>query len=103
VLISYTKHSHLFDLFFLSTLLVSEAYKTQHSNLFLCRAMYHMNVTSPFAFRYYYKFIVNGQWKHSTSSPAERDDSGNVNNIIMIGETASVRPSVQHQQKVCSL
>ncbi|KAK2413794.1 phosphoglucan phosphatase DSP4, amyloplastic [Trifolium repens] len=49
--------------------------------------------------KYYYKFIVNGQWKHSTSSPAERDDSGNVNNIIMIGETASVRPSVQHQQK----
>lgn len=65
--------------------------------------LYDMNVTSPFAFRYYYKFIVNGQWKHSTSSPAERDDSGNVNNIIMIGETASVRPSVQHQQKVCSL
>lgn len=49
--------------------------------------------------KYYYKFIVNGQWKHSTSSPAERDDSGNVNNIITIGETASVRPSVQHQQK----
>ncbi|KAI5430702.1 Phosphoglucan phosphatase lsf1, partial [Lathyrus oleraceus] len=49
--------------------------------------------------KYYYKFIVNGQWKHSTSSPAERDESGNVNNIIIIGETASVRPSVQHQQK----
>ncbi|RDX80203.1 Phosphoglucan phosphatase LSF1, chloroplastic, partial [Mucuna pruriens] len=49
--------------------------------------------------KYYYKFIVNGQWKHSTSSPAERDDRGNVNNIIVIGETASVRPSVQHQQK----
>lgn len=67
------------------------------------RFLHHMNVTSPFAFRYYYKFIVNGQWKHSTSSPAERDESGNVNNIIMIGETASVRPSVQHQQKVCPL
>ncbi|KAG4938496.1 hypothetical protein AAZX31_16G068500 [Glycine max] len=49
--------------------------------------------------KYYYKFIVNGQWKHSTASPAERDDKGNVNNIIVIGETASVRPSVQHQQK----
>ncbi|KAK7395672.1 hypothetical protein VNO78_16237 [Psophocarpus tetragonolobus] len=49
--------------------------------------------------KYYYKFIVNGQWKHSTASPAERDDRGNVNNIIVIGETASVRPSVQHQQK----
>ena len=59
-------------------------------------------MTSFFAIRYYYKFIVNGQWKHSTASPAERDDRGNVNNIIVIGETASVRPSVQHQQKVRS-
>lgn len=50
--------------------------------------------------RYYYKFIVNDQWRHSTSSPAERDDSGNVNNVIIIGDTASVRPSVQQQQKV---
>ncbi|KAE9605119.1 putative Dual specificity protein phosphatase [Lupinus albus] len=49
--------------------------------------------------KYYYKFVVNGQWKHSTASPAERDDSGNVNNIIVIGETASVRPFGQHQQK----
>ncbi|XP_027349971.1 phosphoglucan phosphatase LSF1, chloroplastic [Abrus precatorius] len=49
--------------------------------------------------KYYYKFIVNGQWKHSTASPAERDERGNVNNIIVIGETASVLPSVQHQQK----
>ncbi|XP_062010128.1 phosphoglucan phosphatase LSF1, chloroplastic isoform X2 [Rosa rugosa] len=49
--------------------------------------------------KYYYKFIVNGQWRHSTSSPAERDDSGNVNNVIVIGDTASVRPSVQQQQK----
>ncbi|KAK7339456.1 hypothetical protein VNO77_20126 [Canavalia gladiata] len=49
--------------------------------------------------KYYYKFIVNGQWKHSTASPAERDERGNVNNIIVIGETASVRPSVLHQQK----
>ncbi|BAT84674.1 Phosphoglucan phosphatase [Vigna angularis] len=49
--------------------------------------------------KYYYKFIVNGQWKHSTASPAERDDRGNVNNIIVIGETANVRPSIQHQLK----
>lgn len=49
--------------------------------------------------KYYYKFIVNGQWKHSNSSPAERDDRGNVNNVIVIGDTASVRPSVKHQQK----
>lgn len=49
--------------------------------------------------KYYYKFIVNGQWRHSTSSPAERDNSGNVNNVIIIGDTASVRPSVQQQQK----
>ncbi|KAM0958097.1 hypothetical protein EV1_023190 [Malus domestica] len=49
--------------------------------------------------KYYYKFIVNGNWRHSTSSPSERDKSGNVNNIIIIGDTASVRPSVQQPQK----
>ncbi|KAM1543263.1 hypothetical protein ACFX15_012447 [Malus domestica] len=40
--------------------------------------------------RYYYKFIVNGDWQLSTSSPSERDGSGNVNNIIIVGDTASV-------------
>lgn len=49
--------------------------------------------------KYYYKYITNGQWRHSTSSPAERDDRGNVNNVIVIGDTASVRPSVQPQKK----
>ncbi|KAF7801510.1 phosphoglucan phosphatase LSF1, chloroplastic [Senna tora] len=49
--------------------------------------------------KYYYKFIVNGQWRHSTSSPSERDERGNVNNVIVIGDTANVRPSIQHQQK----
>ncbi|XP_021842740.1 phosphoglucan phosphatase LSF1, chloroplastic isoform X2 [Spinacia oleracea] len=49
--------------------------------------------------KYYYKYIVNGQWRHSTTSPTERDDSGNVNNIIIIGDTASVRPSVQQHKK----
>ncbi|XP_068336942.1 phosphoglucan phosphatase LSF1, chloroplastic-like [Pyrus communis] len=49
--------------------------------------------------KYYYKFIVNGNWRHSTLSPSERDGSGNVNNIIIIGDTASARPSVQHPQK----
>ncbi|XP_030544692.2 phosphoglucan phosphatase LSF1, chloroplastic isoform X2 [Rhodamnia argentea] len=49
--------------------------------------------------KYYYKYIVNGQWRHSTNSPAERDDSGNVNNVIMVGDTASIRPSVQQQKK----
>lgn len=52
------------------------------------------------ACRYYYKYITNGQWRHSTSSPAERDERGNVNNVIVIGDTASVRPSVQPQKKV---
>lgn len=53
--------------------------------------------------RYYYKFIINGQWRHSTSSPAERDERGNLNNVIVIGDIASVRPSVQQQKKVCTL
>ncbi|KAL1352844.1 phosphoglucan phosphatase LSF1, chloroplastic isoform X1 [Arachis hypogaea] len=47
--------------------------------------------------KYYYKFIVNGEWMHSTASPEESDDRGNINNIIVIGETASIQPSVQHQ------
>ncbi|KAK3183565.1 hypothetical protein Dsin_030851 [Dipteronia sinensis] len=50
--------------------------------------------------KYYYKFIINGQWRHSTASPMERDDRGNVNNIITVGDTASVRPSIQQHQKV---
>ncbi|XP_041004986.1 phosphoglucan phosphatase LSF1, chloroplastic isoform X2 [Juglans microcarpa x Juglans regia] len=49
--------------------------------------------------KYYYKFITNGQWRHSTSSPSERDERGNVNNVIVIGDTASVRPSIQPQKK----
>ncbi|XP_052196889.1 phosphoglucan phosphatase LSF1, chloroplastic isoform X2 [Diospyros lotus] len=49
--------------------------------------------------KYYYKFIVNGQWRHSTASPTERDQRGNLNNIIAIGDVASVRPSVQQIQK----
>ncbi|XP_021773968.1 phosphoglucan phosphatase LSF1, chloroplastic-like isoform X2 [Chenopodium quinoa] len=49
--------------------------------------------------KYYYKYIVNGQWRHSMTSPTERDESGNVNNIIMIGDTASARPSVQQHIK----
>ncbi|GFS45108.1 like SEX4 1 [Actinidia rufa] len=49
--------------------------------------------------RYYYKFIISGQWRHSTSSPTERDESGNVNNLIVIGDIASVRPSIQQQKK----
>ncbi|XP_062151376.1 phosphoglucan phosphatase LSF1, chloroplastic isoform X2 [Alnus glutinosa] len=48
--------------------------------------------------KYYYKYIINGQWKHSTASPAERDERGNLNNVIVIGDTASIRPTV-HQQK----
>ncbi|KAG2714534.1 hypothetical protein I3760_03G031900 [Carya illinoinensis] len=49
--------------------------------------------------KYYYKFITNGQWRHSTSSPSERDERGNLNNVIVIGDTASVRPSIQPQKK----
>ncbi|PON52515.1 Phosphoglucan phosphatase LSF [Parasponia andersonii] len=53
--------------------------------------------------KYYYKYIVNGQWRHSTGSPAERDEGGNVNNVIVIGDTASVRPSVQQQKKEANI
>ncbi|GAB4849198.1 Phosphoglucan phosphatase lsf1, chloroplastic [Ancistrocladus abbreviatus] len=49
--------------------------------------------------KYYYKYIVNGQWRHSTASPTERDERGNVNNVIVAGDTASLRPLIQQQKK----
>ncbi|XP_027151102.1 phosphoglucan phosphatase LSF1, chloroplastic [Coffea eugenioides] len=49
--------------------------------------------------KYYYKYVVSEQWRHSTSSPTERDERGNVNNVIVIGDIASVRPSAQQQKK----
>ncbi|XP_057769353.1 phosphoglucan phosphatase LSF1, chloroplastic-like [Salvia miltiorrhiza] len=49
--------------------------------------------------KYYYKFITNGDWRHSTSSPTERDQSGNLNNVIVVGDTASVKPTIQSQEK----
>ncbi|THG18383.1 hypothetical protein TEA_015458 [Camellia sinensis var. sinensis] len=49
--------------------------------------------------KYYYKYITSGQWRHSTASPTERDERGNVNNIIVVGDIASVRPSIQQQKK----
>lgn len=49
--------------------------------------------------KYYYKFITNGQWRHSNASPTERDERGNVNNIVVVGDTASVRPTIQQQKK----
>lgn len=48
---------------------------------------------------YYYKFIIGGQWRHSTASPTERDERGNLNNIIVVGDTASVRPTVRQEKK----
>ncbi|TYJ28270.1 hypothetical protein E1A91_A07G247900v1 [Gossypium mustelinum] len=53
--------------------------------------------------KYYYKYIINGNWRHSTSSPTERDERGNINNVIMIGDTASVRPTIQPQRKDANL
>eukprot|EP00252_Welwitschia_mirabilis_P019533 TRINITY_DN4539_c0_g1_i2.p1 TRINITY_DN4539_c0_g1~~TRINITY_DN4539_c0_g1_i2.p1 ORF type:complete len:614 (+),score=116.43 TRINITY_DN4539_c0_g1_i2:112-1953(+) len=41
--------------------------------------------------KYNYKFIVGGQWRHSTVLPAERDQWGNTNNVIQVGDTASVK------------
>lgn len=51
-------------------------------------------------FRYYYKYIINGQWRHSTASPTERDERGNLNNVAVVGDVASVRPSIKQQKKV---
>ncbi|XP_062193045.1 phosphoglucan phosphatase LSF1, chloroplastic-like [Phragmites australis] len=43
--------------------------------------------------KYYYKFIVGGQWRHSTSLPTETDEHGNVNNVIRVGGIARIRPA----------
>lgn len=50
--------------------------------------------------RYYYKFIIGGQWRHSTASPTERDERGNLNNIIVVGDVANVRPTARQEKKV---
>ncbi|KAJ4898643.1 hypothetical protein Rs2_25437 [Raphanus sativus] len=49
--------------------------------------------------KYYYKYIINGDWRHSTTSPTERDDRGNTNNIIVVGDVANVRPTIQQPRK----
>ncbi|KAF5176918.1 Phosphoglucan phosphatase lsf1 protein [Thalictrum thalictroides] len=49
--------------------------------------------------RYCYKYIINGNWRHSTSSPTVTDEHGNVNNVIVVGDVASVRPSFQQPEK----
>ncbi|MBA0822510.1 hypothetical protein Goarm_019307 [Gossypium armourianum] len=65
-------------------------------------ARYEVEIRLPQG-KYYYKYIINGNWRHSTSSPTERDERGNINNVIMIGDTASVRPTIQPQQKDANL
>ncbi|MCD7473596.1 Phosphoglucan phosphatase lsf1, chloroplastic [Datura stramonium] len=49
--------------------------------------------------KYLYKYIISGNWRHSTTSPTERDERGNLNNVIVVGDVASVRPSIQQQKK----
>lgn len=49
--------------------------------------------------KYLYKYIISGNWRHSTTSPTERDERGNLNNVIVVGDVASVRPSIKQQKK----
>ncbi|CAN6809271.1 unnamed protein product [Brassica oleracea] len=42
---------------------------------------------------------VNSDWRHSTTSPTERDDRGNTNNIIVVGDVANVMPNIQQPRK----
>ncbi|KAJ8531074.1 hypothetical protein K7X08_025805 [Anisodus acutangulus] len=49
--------------------------------------------------KYLYKYIISGNWRYSTNSPTERDEKGNLNNVIVVGDVASVRPSIQQQKK----
>ncbi|XP_062195189.1 phosphoglucan phosphatase LSF1, chloroplastic-like isoform X2 [Phragmites australis] len=48
--------------------------------------------------KYYYKFIVGGQWRHSTSLPTETDEHRNVNNVIRVGDIAQIRPAPSQLQ-----
>ncbi|XP_058088999.1 phosphoglucan phosphatase LSF1, chloroplastic isoform X2 [Magnolia sinica] len=48
--------------------------------------------------KYYYKFIIGGQWRHSTSLPTETDERGNVNNVIRVGDIARIRSWLPTQQ-----
>ncbi|KAE8689332.1 Phosphoglucan phosphatase LSF1 [Hibiscus syriacus] len=50
-----------------------------------------------------YKYIINGKLATFNVFTTERDDRGNINNVIMIGDTASVRPLIQPQQKDANL
>lgn len=48
--------------------------------------------------KYYYKFIVGGQWRHSSTLPTETDERGNVNNVIRVGDVARIRPTPRQLQ-----
>ncbi|XP_037428803.1 phosphoglucan phosphatase LSF1, chloroplastic-like isoform X1 [Triticum dicoccoides] len=48
--------------------------------------------------KYYYKFIVGGNWRHSSSLPSEIDEHGNVNNVIRVGDIARIRPAPSQLQ-----
>ncbi|KAG0561368.1 hypothetical protein KC19_9G059400 [Ceratodon purpureus] len=39
--------------------------------------------------RYMYKFIVGGHWRHSQNLPVDKDQWGNTNNVIQIGNVAT--------------
>lgn len=39
--------------------------------------------------RYMYKFIVGGHWRHSHNLPIDKDQWGNTNNVIQIGNVAT--------------
>ncbi|KAL6547766.1 hypothetical protein OROHE_009471 [Orobanche hederae] len=39
--------------------------------------------------RYCYEYIINGNWRYSTSSRTVIDEHGNVNNVIVVGDVAS--------------
>ncbi|KAG5570906.1 hypothetical protein H5410_060672 [Solanum commersonii] len=57
------------------------------------------NISFNLFIRYLYKYIISGNWRHSTNSPTERDERGNLNNVIVVGDVASVRPFIQQQKK----
>jgi len=49
-----------------------------------------------------YKFIVDGEWLHDPSRPSQKDEKGNVNNVILVGEHGVIRPEEGEEQQGCT-
>lgn len=49
---------------------------------------------------YYYKFIVDGEWKFSPSDPTKRDEMGNMNNYLNTTNIESINKMMESNSQV---